>query len=385
MSQEIKSLVEDSNKLIAQMRDAVEAKADANVVARIEAKLAETLAEKNALEARLAAVETAQARPGFAGKTAEAVDEYRAAFTEMLRKPNDMQARARVEEMSRKSVNIATGADGGFAVPAVIAAEVARYATDIGAMRQLARVVQVSSSDYAEIVDGGNAGFEWVGDAATRNVTTQPTLVRIKPTFGEISADCPISLGALEDMAFSADAFMSESLGRRFAEAESIAFISGDGVNKPTGLLTATLGVTKSAHASTIPSADCLIDLTYSIKADYRYNASWLMASTTMAAVAKLKDTTGQYILTQSVAAGVPATMLGRPVYLDESMPVVAASAKSVAYGDFSQAYLIADRVGVSVLLDPYSLTGFLKVKARKRVGGIAKDTNAVRVLQIGV
>lgn len=386
MTQEIKSLIEDSNKLVAAMRDAVEAKADASTVARIEAKLAETLAAKSTLESRLAAVETAAARPGSAVKSKDADVELKDAFLSLLRNPSDYQAKNAYMDLARKSVNTAVTTDGGFAVPSLIGAEIAAIATDLGAMRQLARVVQVSSSDYAEILDNSNAGFEWVGDNATRAQTANPTIARVKPTFGEISVDIPVSLGALEDMAFDAGSWLAQSIGRKFAEAEGIAFITGDGANKPTGLLNGTTVTTaKSGHASTIPSADCLIDLMMSIKGGYRLNSAFLMASTTLAAISKLKDTTGQYLVMTSVAAGVAPTLLGRPIYVDESMPLVAAAAKPIVFGDFAQGYLIADRVGVSLLNDPYSTTGYIRYKARKKVGGIVKDAAALKALVISV
>lgn len=382
---EVKKLVEDGNRAIEALRSAVESKADATTIANIEKSLADTLSAKSALEARLEAIETANARAQvLAGKGDEAADEYKSAFITALRKPTDHNARQAAETLAQKSVNITTPANGGFAVPSQIAAEIARVALDFSPMRQLARVVQVSTSDYVELLDNANAGFEWVGDTTTRTVTDAPTIAQIKPTMGEISAQAEISLQALEDIFFNVEAWIAASLGEKFGAAEGVSFISGNGTNKPTGLLSGAFGETVSGAAAAMPTnPDRLIDMFYALGGDYRSRASWLMNSGTLATVAKYKTTDGQYLLVNPLASGVAPTLLGKPVHTDESMPAVAAGATPIFLGDLQRAYLIADRVGISILPDPYSKAGFLTMKARKRVGGICKDTKAGRFLKI--
>ncbi|WP_444668477.1 phage major capsid protein [Cereibacter changlensis] len=384
MSMEFKSLIEDSNKLIEALR--AETKSNDVIteqkMAKMEGELANVLSAKSALEARLNAMETAAARPGIAGKSAEVVDEYKAAFIDMLRFPNDHAKKSLAQSLAVKSVNIGTGSAGGFAVPSQIAADVARIAQDYSPMRQLASVVSVSTSDYVELLDNADAGIEWIGETAARSTTTSPTLTQIAPVWGECAASVQISLSALEDMAFSAEAWLTDSLAQKFATAEGAAFINGTGA-KPAGILTAALGTVKTGAAATLGAApaDALMDLSYAVKAEYRNGACFLMNSTTMATLAKTKDTTGNYILVTSLVAGVAPTLLGKPVYVDENMPAIGAGAKPVLFGDFRRGYLIADRIGFGVLADPYSSTGFLTLKARKRVGGVAKDTNAVKAL----
>lgn len=379
---EIRSLIETGNKQIAALRDATETKADADKVARIEADLAKTLEAKSALEARLDAIETANARAQvLAGKGDDAADEYKSAFIGALRRPHDTNARYDVE---KKAVNIANTAQGGYAVPSQIAAEIASVALDFSPMRQLARVVQVSTSDYVELLDNSDAGFEWVGEATTRSATTTPTLTQVRPTMGEIAASAEVSLTALEDIMFDVEAWLAESIGEKFGVAESGAFISGNGTNRPTGLLSGAFDDVISGVAAAMPAnPDRLIDVFYDLQGEYRARASWLMNSATLATVAKYKATSGEYLLVNPLSADVAPTLLGKPVYTDESMPAVGAGATPVFFGDLKRAYLIADRVGISILPDPYSKTGFLTIKARKRVGGICKDTNAGRFLKI--
>lgn len=64
------------------------------------------------------------------------------------------------------------------------------------------------------------------------------------------------------------------------------------------------------------------------------------MADSTAGAVRKIKTSEGQYIWQPSVIAGQPDTILGKPVLTDPNMPAIAASAESVAFGDFSQYFV---------------------------------------------
>lgn len=131
-------------------------------------------------------------------------------------------------------------------------------------------------------------------------------------------------------------------------------------------------------------TADGLIAFSYSLPAPYRTNATWVMNSQTAAAIALLKDGNGSFIWREGLAAGAPSTLLGRPVELCEDMPGIAPGATPIAYGDWKAGYLINDRLGTSVLRDPFSSKPFVLFYARKRVGGGVRDPRALRVLRVG-
>lgn len=383
MDNEIKTLITEGNKTVEALRNAVEAKADAGTVARIEADLAKTLEAKAALEARLVAVENAAARPGTM-KGNEAADEYKSAFINAVRKPDDINAKSALDSLSTKAVEVSSGF--GVAVPKEIASEVNVRAVDFSPIRQIAKVVTVGSADYREILDNANAGFEWVGETTARAVTTTPTISEIVPAWGEMSAVAEISLTALEDLMFNAEAWLVASLAEKFSQGEGAAFVAGNGTNKPRGFLNGTTVSTVASGAAAGFGAnayDNIIDLMFAVKGAYRQNGSFVMNSATLAALTKVKTTDGAYIYQPAIAAGLSDTILGKRIVLAEDMPSVAAGAKPVVFGDFQRGYLIADRVGFGVLLDPYSRTGYVQVKARKRVAGTVADANALKALQI--
>jgi len=379
---EIKSLVEEGNRLTTAIR---EEKADKTTVANMEARLADVLSQKSALEARLSAIETAANRPGLV-KGSEKADELKAAFVDFLRNPQDYAKKSAYEALSKKGIDVTTGANGAFAVPSQMGSDIVSIAKDFSPMRSLARVVTVGTSDYKEILSLGGAGFEWVGDLTTRAVTATPTIAEIKPTFGEIAARAQVSNQALEDVFYDVAGWLTTELGESFAQAEGAAFISGNGTNKPTGLLNGTaVSTLASGNASTLGSDPFakLIDLVVAVKGGYRANGTFLMNSATLAALVKVKDSTGNFIYQPSLAAGVASTLLGYRVVTDENMPDIAANAKPIVFGDFNRGYLIADRTMISMLVNPYKTSGLVEYEARKRVGGIVKDGAALKALVI--
>ena len=176
----------------------------------------------------------------------------------------------------------------------------------------------------------------------------------------------------LSDSVFDLEGYIAREFARRIGAKEEEAFFTGDGSGKP--------GVT--AASETAITSDELIDLFYSLRAPYRKKAVWILNDSTIKAIRKLKDTTGQYIWQPSLVAGTPDTLLGRPVKTSTFMPAIAAGAKTVMFGDYSY-YWIADRQGrtfkrLGELYAPNGQVGFL---GSERVDGRLTLPESVKVL----
>lgn len=389
--------------------------------ADLDAKLARMDEHINGLsemKSKLEKVETKLARPGVFdggrqdGESKESA-EYRNAFLDWMRAPNDherqqrcaqaqkaLEAKSAADGREKRSAQVVTttGAAGGFALPEIIEREITRLTVDISPIRQIATVRQVGSTDYKELIDIGGAGFEWVGETDARNQTNTPDLVEVAPTFGMASAKPQASEESLDDLFFNVEAWLIESIVEALAQGEGAAFVSGNGTKKPTGFLAGpapvatadsgrafgTLQYIASGQAAALPtSLDVLYDMVYSLRARYRRNARWVSAKLTLAALRKYKDSTGQYLWQPSLTAGQPDMFMGYAVAEAEDMPAVAANAFPLAFGDFKEGYLIADRVGMRVTRDEITTPGFVKFYARKRVGGKLRNTQAIKLLKI--
>ena len=312
----------------------------------------------------------------------------------------DEKHEAAWRELQTKDISIGSANDGGVAVPEVIAQRIEQELVEISPMRSVVRVQSVGTSDYKELVDVRGTTSGWVGETAARPTTNTPGLQEVIPTMGELYAEPRATQVSLEDIFFDVEAWLTGSVTTEFAFREGVAVVSGTGANQPTGFLAGTPtaqadGVRAFGTLQYIPTGvaadfaadpnagDTFIDTVYSLKAGYRQNASWMMSKLTLAAVRKFKDSDGQYLWQPAMAAGQPATLLGYPVVEAEAMPGVAADAFPVAFGDFQKGYLMVDRVGVSMLRDPYTEKPYVKFYTRKRVGGIVHMSEAIKLIRI--
>lgn len=401
MNPELKQAVEDSNKVITALRAEVDALKgsmdglDKDKISKMEADLATAISEKSALEQRLVAVENAKGRPGVAGVKSEMTEEHKSLFFDNLRNPTEAKT-AKLLELQEKAAFTTT--DGSIAIPKEISSVISAIETDMSVMRSLARVV-TAGADYSELLDVKGTGARWVGEGDDLTGSTSgPGLVQVKPVYGMLNARPEATLQALQDVFFDLETFISQGIGEQFALAEEIAFVGGDGVDKPKGFLAAPKAATADATraqgtlqyfatgvANDLAASpfDTLNRLVFGTKAGYRANGKFALNSLTLARHATVKDTTGNYILRQSVAAGLPDMLLGYATAIVEAMPDIAADATPIAFGDFKRGYLIADRPVISIIRDNVTKPGFVAWNAFKRVGGSVKDTRAIKLLKI--
>lgn len=394
--------------------------------ADFEAKLAridEHIGTLEDVKSRLEKAETKLARPGAQGgsrdeRSSPEAEAYKTAFLSWVRNPGDPERRTALQQRAKDLRRVeakafgdddgfetrasqtatTTGAAGGFALPEVIERQIARLSLDIGPIRQIATVRTVGSPDYKELIDVGGAAFEWVGETDPRNQTNTPDLAEVAPTFGMGSAKPQASEESLDDLFFDVENWLIESASEAIAQGEGAAFVSGNGTKKPTGFLAGpaplatadsgrafgTLQYIPSLQAAAMPtSADTFYDLIYALRARYRANARWVTSKLLVAALRKYKDTTNNYLWQPSLVAGEPSTFMGYPIVEAEDMPAVGAGAFPLAFGDFKEGYLIADRVGMRMTRDEITSPGFVKFYVRRRVGGKLRNTQAIKLLKI--
>lgn len=233
-------------------------------------------------------------------------------------------------------------------------------------------------------VSGTNA--EWVAEIANRPESTL-TYDQVTLTPFEIATFVEVSKQLVEDAAYDVEGEIRNAFAEDIGIKEGAAFIAGDGIGKPKGILKAA-GITEviSGAAGTLGAnpGDLLIEVYSRLPTAYAQNGAWLMNRKTLATVRKLKDASGAYLWQPSLAVGQPATILGRPIIEAVDADDVGAGKYPIVFGDFS-GYRIVDRVGVSVLVDPFSRAknGITVFHCRKRVGGDV--TNPDRFVKVKV
>lgn len=285
--------------------------------------------------------------------------------------------------------------DGGYFVPTEMEGTIDRVLGTVSALRGMARKINISTDEYKKLVNMGGTTSGWVGEEDSRPNTDGPTIREILINVHEIYAQPLSTQKALDDSAINIEQWLADEVATEFAEQEGAAFITGNGVKKPRGILSyntvanasyawGSLGYVVTGHASAFASsapADALIDLFYSLKQGYRSNASFLTSDAVMGTIRKMKNTEGDYLWAPPTTE-MPATILGKPAYTDDNMNALGSNAFPVAFGDWSRGYLIADRVGIRVLRDPFTQKPYIKFYTTKRVGGGVVNFEAIKLLK---
>ena len=146
--------------------------------------------------------------------------------------------------------------------------------------------------------------------------------------------------------------------------------------------------VIKSGQASSLgATSDAVINLLRSVvlntKTGYLGNAKWMMSRATHNVLVDLKTTDGEYFLQRDITEAAAGRIFGYEIVINEDMAEIGAGNMPIVFGDFAAGYQVVDRVGVSMLRDPYSAHGAISFYTRKRVGSMLLNTEALKVVAI--
>ena len=310
-------------------------------------------------------------------KTGRASDEYKGSFW------NAMRVKAPMPSVLN-ALQEGTDSEGGYLVPDEFERTLVEALEEENVFRTLAHVIRTSSGDRKIPVVASKGSASWVDEEGAYQ-ESDDAFSQVSIGAYKLGTMIKVSEELLADSVFDLEAYISKEFARRIGAREEESFFNGDGKGKPLGILAATGGaeVGVTAASATAITADEVIDLFYSLKAPYRKNAVWVLNDATVKQIRKLKDSTGQYLWQPSLVAGTPDTILGRPVKTSAFMPVAAAGAKTIAFGDFKY-YWIADRQGRTFkkLSELYAANGQVGFMGTQRVDGKLILPEAIKVLQ---
>lgn len=316
---------------------------------------------------------------------------HQKAFEAYVRSGEDDGLRGLVLE--GKAMSTAVAADGGYLVDPQTSDAVKSVLKSTASLRQIANVVNVDATSYDVLIDHTDLGSGWANEADATSETGTPQIERISIPLYELSALPKASQRLLDDAAFDIEGWLASRIADKFSRAEASAFINGDGIDKPTGIMShsqvndsawtwGTLGYVATGVDGDFGSADRIVEVVYALGAQYRANASFVMNSKTAGRVRKLKDADGRFLWSDGLAAAEPARLLGYPVLIAEDMPDVDSFGAAIAFGDFDAGYTVAERPDLRILRDPFSAKPNVLFYATKRVGGDVSDFAAIKLLK---
>lgn len=290
----------------------------------------------------------------------------------------------RLSEVERKALTVASDATSGFVLaPEDTTTEFIRNLVEWSPIRSLADVRSTTSHTVTIPKRLTVTNAVWTGEGAA-TTGSEPSFGEVSLPIREITTHVDVGNWLLEDSG-AVETEVRLALAEDFGKKEAAAFANGTGALQPEGFMTnADVAQTLNGHATNL-SSDALINLMYALPAIYRNRGSWVLNSTTLATIRKLKNSAGDYIWQPAYAAGQPETILGRPVLEAVEMADPAANAFPIIFGDFKSAYRIYDRLQLDVKPNPYLLAteGKVRFHARRRVGAAVVRPEALRKLKM--
>lgn len=333
------------------------------------------------LTARIDEIETRAARPNQGNRGSENSEVETRAFLTYMRT-------GRVENETR-ALNASSASAGGILVPDIIQTSIIERVIEFSPIRSLATSITMGSGDIKlpRLSDDVTVGPDGVPEASSvaSRPTSQPAFEEITLSALEQAVIIPVSRILLEDSAVDLSAFLNQHVGKKFGQLESTWFLRGDGtVHKPIGILNSDEITDVAANGASL-SADDVIDLYHSISSAYAMRGTFMANRATMAALRKLKDSTGQYLLQPALSASTPPTLHGRPILEAPELDDPETGNSPLLFGDFSSGFMIGNRTGIEMLRDDYTgySKGLVMLGFRRRVGGVVTLGEAIAKLTL--
>lgn len=371
-----KGVSKEMEEKIHSLLDAQEEKNQAKIK-----ELSEKAAKTEELEEKMNSLE-ADFKRGIGGEEKAAKTQELKGF-EVLLKKGLVNTRGSEEFKYLRSDN---NEDGGYLAPYEYMNEIIKKITEISPVRQVSRVISTSSKEVRIQKRTGLVSGGWVGEglaASQSNSTYGNEVLRAE----KMMVYTDITLEILRDSVFDMRREITADVAEDFAKLEGAAFVNGNAVSKPEGLLTnADVGFVVSGAAAGL-TADALYEIQGEIPTGY--NLTWMFNRKTLHKhIRTLKDGSGEYLFQPNLgAADMPNTVAGLPYVLANDMPDVAANTFPIILGDYRKAYYIVDNQNIEFLEDPYTqaTSGKRRFIVFKRTGGQVVLAEALKKLKISL
>lgn len=243
--------------------------------------------------------------------------------------------------------------------------------------RRYATVKNATTSDGVIWIKSSNANVKWLGNFdPIPEAPLNPE--KIKVVSHKLASISVLQMDFMRDNNFNIEDYITGEFALCFGRVEEEAFINGDGVDKPIGILNETNGAEVGVATNSI-AFDDVIKLFFSVESEYRNNAIWVMNDETAQNLYSLKDNNGNYLWRGSFD-----TLLGRPVVISNHMPSVGEGTKPIAFGDFKYYWVIQRQpLSVKALVEKYTLNDEMGFIGFERLDGKLIKNEAIKVLKI--
>jgi HK97 family phage major capsid protein len=399
--QEIRSKVDaDDGGWTPELREAWD-KADAELVTVI-ADVERTQKDKE-LAKRFDKIEEDTIVLGADGERADNSTEakYRKAFDTFLRSgTQDMDQEQRQllqanldNSKEARALGAGVGSAGGFTVSEAFWAKVTETQKLYGGAMDGAEVITTDNGapiPWASNDDTAMIGYQ-LGENVEATNEGDVEFGRLQlEAFTYVSGVQKISFQLLQDSTMDMEAFVGKKIGIRLGRIENRRFTNGNGTTQPQGYMTG-LTAGRTSESATAITYNELIDLEHSVDPAYRDPArcKWKFHDLVFAHLRKLRDDSGgeglgRPLWEPSLQVGAPSLFNGYGYVINNDMDsTVAAAKKTVAFGDWSSAFVVRKVKGASVIRFGEKFADSLQVGflAYERIDSLVQDPSAAKYL----
>jgi HK97 family phage major capsid protein len=288
------------------------------------------------LDERAAAIETIRKAEEREAKAAAATSGFE--VSEVSKSDYDyVRALAKGELRSHnfETRGTLTPSNSGGVVPQSFVARVYDLAREVGPM--------LSLGERFETAGGEDLKLPILTNYATAVLETAgATIDESEPTFSSITLGAykyaflvPVARELIEDSGVDIAEVLARAAGNSIGYAVNAALTTGDGSDKPNGIMTAAGTGVSGTIAGGLFTADQLIDLTYSVDPAVRklQGTGWLMSPTAIRNARKLKTTDGYYLFEPGLNGATRDSLLGYTVHENPAVAAVGSAAASIGFG----------------------------------------------------
>lgn len=313
---------------------------------------------------------------------------YCSAFDAYIRRGDKMLTNLTPEETKALSVGI--DPDGGYWVEPAMSTRIVEKIFETSPMRSLATIETISTDELKLPYDADEYSVSTASELGTRSETNTGQIGEYTIPVHEMYAKPKASQKIVEDAAFDIQGYVTRKVTDKMLRTENTWHITGNGVGQARGIMaynsgTSWLTVQQVASGSATDfTYNGLIDLVAALKQPYHANARFILKRASIANIMKLVDGDGRYIFQPTSVLGFNGQpLLGYPISFADDVAPVAANALAAAFGDFRAAYTIVDRIGMTMLVDPYSSKPYIEYYVRRRSGGAVVNFEAYKIQKI--
>ena len=298
-----------------------------------------------------------------------------------------------------RAMSVGSDLNGGFLVDPDKTGQMVKKIFETSDVRRFAAVQAISTDALEGSADLDEASGGWVSELGTRSDSTTPEAPKPwRIPVHELYSQPKASQKLIGDASIDVAAWLNGKVSDKLSRLQNTAFVTGSGVGQPRGFASYTTSTTYAwgtpEHVATgtngswgtdpngIQKLNTLMGL---LKEAYVAGSAFFSNRTTKFSIRNLTDASsaGKMVFIPSFQAGVPDSLLGAPIHVFQDMvSYTTTGALALAYGNMARFYQIVDRLGISVLVDPYTAKPYVVFYTTARVGGDVVDFDAMKFLK---